>query len=133
MSLSRRGRAGGPSSRPAPATGGPPWTCAWPPKPPLVPGVPDEHGFGHEVDGERLAHAGGDLARQADELRRRAAPAVDERERVLGGDRHAPARESLVEARALDEPRRRGLHAPVALLVGGRAQPVPPPPGAPAP
>ena len=41
---------------------------------------------GASAHAEARAHAGGDLARQRHQLRRRRAAAVDERERVLGGD-----------------------------------------------
>src|SRR4051794_16181915 len=81
-----------------------------------LPGVPDEDGLGHEVDPEALAHAAGDLAREGDELGRRAAAAVRQRERVLGGDRDAVGIAlAAAEAGALDEPGGGGLHASVGL------------------
>src|SRR5918912_520443 len=81
-----------------------------------LPGVADEHGFGHELHPEALADAGGDLAREGDELARRAGAAVRQRERVLARDRDAAGIAlAPAEAGALDEPGGRGLHATVGL------------------
>src|ERR671939_1673653 len=81
-----------------------------------LPGVADEHRFWRELDPEAVADARGDLAREGDELARRAGAAVRQRERVLGRDRDA-ARVALAAAEAgpLDEPGGRRLHAPVRL------------------
>src|SRR4051812_35136178 len=81
-----------------------------------LPGMADEDGLGHEIDPEALAHAARDLAREGDELGRRAAAAVRQRERVLAGDRDAVrVAVTAAEAGALDEPGGGGLHAPVGL------------------
>src|SRR5919199_2342653 len=81
-----------------------------------LPGVADEPRSGHELAPEAVADARGDLAREGDELARRAGAAVRQRERVLGRDRDA-VRVALAAAEAglLDQPGSRGLHAPVRL------------------
>ena len=85
--------------------------------------MPHEDRLGHELDAEALAHAAGDLARERDEQRGRAGAAVGQRERVLARDRDrrrvAVARG---EARALDQPGRRGLDAAVGLRPARRAR-----------
>ena len=52
--------------------------------------VPDEHRLGHERDAEGVLHAGGDLAREGDELGRRPRAAVGQRERVLARRSRCP-------------------------------------------
>src|SRR5690606_34992984 len=84
--------------------------------------VADEDRLGAQGDAEGLLHAGGDLARERDELGGRRPAAVDERERVLRGEADAPLAVAAREARALDEPRRRDLHAPVPLRPGRHAR-----------
>src|SRR3954466_2448435 len=83
---------------------------------------PDEDGLGRQPDAERLLHAVLDLAGEREQLARRAAAAVGEREDVLGRDRD-PVRVAVAlgEAGALDQPRGAGLHAPVGLGEGRRA------------
>jgi hypothetical protein len=81
----------------------------------LAPGVPTSTGSGTSSTPKRSLHAAGDLAREATQLGGRAGAAIGERERVLGGDRDAlRVAVAAREARALDEPRGRGLHAAVA-------------------
>src|SRR3954449_9206212 len=81
-----------------------------------LPGVADEDRLGHEGDAEALAHAAGYLAREGDELGRRAAAAVREREGVLVRDRDAVrVAVAPAEAGALDEPGGGGLHTAVGL------------------
>ena len=39
--------------------------------------MPDQHRLGHQLDAERVAHAGGDLARERDQLGRGAGAALN--------------------------------------------------------
>src|SRR5215218_6901656 len=80
-----------------------------------LPVVSDEHRLGHQPDAEAIAHATGYLARQRHQLRGGRAAAVDEGERVLGGDADAVVSVATREAGALDQPRRRRLDAAVGL------------------
>ena len=83
----------------------------------------DEDRLGVQGDPEPLLHAAGDLAGERHQLGGRGAAAVDERERVLGGDADAAVAVALVEPGLLDEPGRGGLDAPVGLRPRGRARP----------
>src|SRR4051794_21546430 len=82
----------------------------------LGPRLADEHRLGNQLDADLAPHARGDLARERQQLRGGAAAAVGERQRVLARHRdRAGAAVAAGEAGALDEPRRRGLHATVGL------------------
>ena len=71
---------------------------------------PTSTGSGCSVDAEARARTpAGDLARQRHQLGGRRAAAVDERERVLGGDPDAAVAVAAREPGALDQPRGRGL------------------------
>jgi len=66
------------------------------------PGVADEHRLRVQVDAEPLPHTRGDLAGQRHQLGRGRVAAIDERERVLGGDPGASVSVPLVEAGAFE-------------------------------
>ena len=76
---------------------------------------PTSTGSGCSAMPKRCSTPAGDLVGERHQLRRRRAAAVDERERVLGRDAGAAVAVALVEARLLDQPRRRGLDAAVGL------------------
>ena len=82
---------------------------------------PTSTGSGCSATPKRVLHAGGDLVRERHQLGGGGAAAVDERERVLGGDADAAVAVALVEAGLLDQPRGRDLDAPVGLGPGRRA------------
>src|SRR5579875_4018152 len=103
---------------------------------------PDEGRLDLERHPEGLADTVADHARELDQLARARTAAVDQRERVLGGDRRPPQRLTAPEAGSLDQPRGRGPDSPVrlgprrrpALRLGPRRRPSlrPRPPGRPA-
>ena len=102
------------------------------PMPPAHQVCPTNTGSGTSVDAERLVHAAPAISRaSATSSVGRAAAAVGQRERVLGGDRDAVGvAVAAREAGALDEPGGRGLDArasrparPAAGVVAERARP----------
>ena len=76
---------------------------------------PTSTGSGRSSTPNARTHARRHLARQRHQLGRRGLAAIDERERVLGGDPGASVAVPALEAGVLDQPRRGRLDPPVRL------------------